>query len=261
MNSFFYLIPSEYDVIFPTSTQTIFDAPPGYVSLYIHSFSLANLKLPLTDFFCKIAFRNFIYTKDDDDLGFLPKEPSPRFGIGSPSASVNTEIPKDVKEHEASYQVTLLTLESKVDSLKAEKARLEAVEVSFCREVEELKQDRRDVVSKVIPYAAMELVAATKEPFDLPKAKGYRSSYKKEHTQASNDFATVTFPWLDEFVANSAAPIEALLSKKPPTLQEPAPSWTQMHAPSQKATPSFAPSSNPMSPPANLVKPSPSTFE
>ncbi|GJT69210.1 hypothetical protein Tco_1028496, partial [Tanacetum coccineum] len=48
-----YPIPSEYDVILPTSTQTIFDVPPGYVGLYTHSFSLANLWLPLTDFFCE----------------------------------------------------------------------------------------------------------------------------------------------------------------------------------------------------------------
>ncbi|GKC66241.1 hypothetical protein Tco_1098839 [Tanacetum coccineum] len=146
----------------------------------------------------------------------------------------------------AGYQVTLSTLESKVDSLEAEKAKLEAVEASLRREDKELKQDRRDIVSKVIPYAAMELVysdelgwlvgtlvssvitygyciayeqlAAMKEPFDLSKAKGYRSSYKKEHTQASNDFATATFPWLDEFVADAAALIKALLLKKPPTL-------------------------------------------
>ncbi|GKG41994.1 hypothetical protein Tco_0473745, partial [Tanacetum coccineum] len=43
-------------------------------------------------------FRNFIYTEDDDNLAFLPKEPSLGFGIGSPSTSVNTEPPKDVKE-------------------------------------------------------------------------------------------------------------------------------------------------------------------
>ncbi|GJR58214.1 hypothetical protein Tco_1500376 [Tanacetum coccineum] len=49
-----YPIPSEYDVILPTSTQTIFDVPPGYVGLYTHSFSLANLWLPLTDFFCEV---------------------------------------------------------------------------------------------------------------------------------------------------------------------------------------------------------------
>ncbi|GJX72977.1 hypothetical protein Tco_0311572 [Tanacetum coccineum] len=116
-----------------------------------------------------------------------------------------SSLTTDVKEHKGNldrmmlesqkwtgYQVTVSTLESKVDSLEAEKARLEAVEASLHREV-----------------------AAMKEPFDLSKAKGYRSSYKKKHTQASNDFATTTFPWLDEFVADAAAPIEALLSKKP----------------------------------------------
>ncbi|GJW26434.1 hypothetical protein Tco_0040245 [Tanacetum coccineum] len=139
----FYLIPSEYDVILLMSTQTIFDAPPGYVGLYTHSFSLANLRLPLTDFFCEypqlllnenmlnsksfkdklppnidenpyfqrlgryptsvrvfddpilflaglslrgslanneMSFKKFIYTEDDDDLAFLPKEPSLGFG-------------------------------------------------------------------------------------------------------------------------------------------------------------------------------------
>nr|GEW74943.1 hypothetical protein [Tanacetum cinerariifolium] len=122
----------------------------------------------------------------------------------------------------ACYQQSLSTLESKFTSLKTEKARLEAVEVSLRKEVEELKQDKREVVSKVVPYAAMELVhsddmgnlvgklvssaivygrcrffklvAGMKEPFDLSKVKGYRSSYKKDHTQASNDFATATFP-------------------------------------------------------------------
>ncbi|GJT65587.1 hypothetical protein Tco_1017067 [Tanacetum coccineum] len=140
-----------------------------------------------------------------------------------------SSLTADVKEHKGNldrmmlesqkwvgYQVTLSALESKVDSLEAEKARLEVVEASLHREVEELRQDRRDVVSKVVPYAAMKLVhsdelgklvgtlvssaitygrcrvyeqvAAMKEPFDLSKTKGYRSSYKTEHTQASNDF-------------------------------------------------------------------------
>ncbi|GKB24746.1 hypothetical protein Tco_0864147 [Tanacetum coccineum] len=401
---FSYPIPSEYDVILPTSTQTIFDAPHGYVSLYKHSFSLANLRLLFTDFFCELAikpsgswatnalpiivggqemaFGNFIYTEDDDDLAFLPKEPSLGFGIGSPAASVNTELPKDVEEPEVQHaeittdlgesskacvfrggsarppvkrklasgssssrvvraktsaskddtpilsiadndeglhdcfelkdanashlkiftitppawkvnkrarkflqviekmsseadvikdrersrkekceelqvkckvamaefvpNLAILALREKissltadVDSLEAEKAKLEAVKASLRREVKELNQDRRDVVSKVVPYATMELVhsdklgwligtlvsftityrrykayeqvAAMKEPFDLSKAKGYLSLYKKEHTQASNDFATATFLWLDEFVADVAAPIKALL--------------------------------------------------
>ncbi|GKA88099.1 hypothetical protein Tco_0809863 [Tanacetum coccineum] len=312
--------------------------------------------------------RTFIYTEDDDDLSFLPKEPSLGFGIGSPSASVNMEPPKDVEEPElqpakvtadsgeslkagvfvvhpgsvaacvkerkckikggslrppvkrklasgssSSHVVraktsaskddapflsisdddegkflavvdnavnrraheflqviekisgdadnpAILALQEKISSLTADvkehkdKARLEAIEASLHKEVEELKKDRRDVVSKVIPYAAMELVhrdelgrlvgklvsstitygrcrayeqvAAMKEPFDLSKAKGYRSSYQKDHTQARYDFATATFPWLDEFVADATNLIETLLLKKPPMLQKPTPSRT-----------------------------------
>nr|GFB65078.1 hypothetical protein [Tanacetum cinerariifolium] len=58
----------------------------------------------------------------------------------------------------AGYQQSLSTLESKVTSLKAKKARLKAVEVSIQKKVDELKQDRREVVSKVVPYAAIELI-------------------------------------------------------------------------------------------------------
>ncbi|GJR93615.1 hypothetical protein Tco_0265789 [Tanacetum coccineum] len=58
----------------------------------------------------------------------------------------------------AGYQVSLLTLESKVASLEAEKARLEAFELSFRQEVENVKRDRAEVVSKVVPYVAIELV-------------------------------------------------------------------------------------------------------
>ncbi|GJX17096.1 hypothetical protein Tco_0217928 [Tanacetum coccineum] len=184
----FYPIPSEYDVIFPTSTQTIFDTPPGYVGL-LNPFGCAKLTTfiimckaygcePSVDLFRdfiisskypqllldenrlnsksfkdklppnidenpyfqhfgryptrvrvfddpilflaglkpswvfgqqrlaiimgdkEMAFRNFIYTEDNDDLAFLPKESSSGFGTGSPSASVNTELPKGVEEPE-----------------------------------------------------------------------------------------------------------------------------------------------------------------
>ncbi|GJS22806.1 retrovirus-related pol polyprotein from transposon TNT 1-94 [Tanacetum coccineum] len=360
-----YPIPSEYDFILPTSTQAIFDAPPGYVGLHTNSFSLANLRLPLTDFFCEypqllldenmlnlksfkdklpsnidenpyfqrlgrypksvhvfndpilflaglkpswefgqqqpaiiMALRNFIYTEDDDDLTFLPNESSPGFAarikerkcktrggssrppvkrklaFGSSSSHVVRAKPSASKDDapilsisdddEGKFLVHLVLsegidllihhlsslyavvdnavnksaheflqvikkmsgeanaikarersfLREKISSLPVdvkenkEKARLEVVEASLCREAKELKEDRRDVMSKV---------AAMKEPFDLSKAKGYRSSYKKEHTQAINDFATATFPWLDKFVADAASSIEALLSKKPPT--------------------------------------------
>ncbi|GJV55827.1 hypothetical protein Tco_1456832 [Tanacetum coccineum] len=36
---------------------------------------------------------NFIYAKNEEDLSFLPKEPSPGLGTGSPSVSVNTKPP------------------------------------------------------------------------------------------------------------------------------------------------------------------------
>ncbi|GKE64137.1 hypothetical protein Tco_1518298 [Tanacetum coccineum] len=73
-----------------------------------------------------------------------------------------------------------------------------------------------------------------KEPFNLSKVKGYRPSYEKEHTQASNDLATATFSWLNEYVADASASL---------------------------ATLSSAPSSKLMSPPADIVKPSSSPNE
>ncbi|GJZ69100.1 hypothetical protein Tco_0632650 [Tanacetum coccineum] len=41
----------------------------------------------------EMAFRNFMYAKADDDLTFIPKEPSLEFGTRSPSISINTEPP------------------------------------------------------------------------------------------------------------------------------------------------------------------------
>ncbi|GKA67335.1 hypothetical protein Tco_0767143 [Tanacetum coccineum] len=329
-----YPIPSEYHVILPKSNQTIFDAPPGLIyrdSILLVVLSLLLLLLcvkpmvvsPLStssegSLICvelehgqqrpaimeggkEMAFRNFIYTEDDEDLAFLPKDPSLGFGIGSPSILVNTKPLKANEEPEiqpvevitnsggssnpklfvvhprsvaarikdrkclpdvselkdsiachlkistitppawknhldnhmdfelldlhdrcyarqavvdnavnrrsrellqvieklrgkcdvmrsrerareeeceglrvkceapvtemmlesqksAGYQQRLSSLEWKVTSFEAEMARLEGVEVSLRKEVEELKQYRREVVSKVVPYAAMELV-------------------------------------------------------------------------------------------------------
>ncbi|GJX19448.1 hypothetical protein Tco_0222125 [Tanacetum coccineum] len=176
------------------------------------------------------------------------------------------------------YQVNLSALELKVASLEADKARLEAVEASLKKEVDDVKHDRMEVVSKVVPYTALELIHSDKlgrlvgklvssavlyercvafeqvadmeEPFDLSKVKGYLPSYK-EHTKAGNELATATFPWLSEFVADPSAPIKVLLSKKPLTLQRYVPSKTQVPVPSfQRATPSSALASNLMSPPA-----------
>nr|GEV12895.1 hypothetical protein [Tanacetum cinerariifolium] len=190
------------------------------------------------------------------------------------------------------YQPNLLTLESKVTFLRPKRQDWRLLKCPSARRLRSLNWKRREVVSKVVPYVAMELVhsddmgslvsrivssailygrcmayeqvADMKEPFDLSKVKGYRSSYKKDHTQASNDFATVTFPWLDEFVADPSAPIEVLLSKNPPSLQRHAPSRTQVPFPTfQRATPSSAPVSNPMSPPPDtfVAKPQSSPLQ
>ncbi|GKE16765.1 hypothetical protein Tco_1424342 [Tanacetum coccineum] len=117
-----YSIPSSYHVILPKYNQTVLDAPPGYVGLYTYAFSLVNLRLPLTKFLCEfmvvsppgkwltfakrlekhiphlfpkvitqIAFSNFVYAEDEEDLSFLPKEHSLVFGTGSPPVSVNIE--------------------------------------------------------------------------------------------------------------------------------------------------------------------------
>nr|GEW23029.1 hypothetical protein [Tanacetum cinerariifolium] len=176
------------------------------------------------------------------------------------------------------YHVSLLALESKVASLKAVKARLKVVEASLKKEVDDVKRDKMEVVLKVVPYVALELVhsdelgrlvgkivssailyrrcdafeqvAVIKEPFDLLKVKGYRPSYKKGHTQAGNELATATFSWLPEFVADPSSPIEVLLSKKPPALQRHVTLKTQVLVPSsQSATPSSTSASNLMSPP------------
>ncbi|GJY70121.1 hypothetical protein Tco_0473103 [Tanacetum coccineum] len=156
-------------------------------------------------------------------------------------------------------EVSLSTLESKVASLEAEKVKLEAIEASLRQELENAKRDRVEVVSKVVPYVATEFVhndelgrlvgklastsvyygrcaalkevAKMKEPFNLSKVKGYRSSYKKEHIKAGNDLATTTFPFLSEVVADPSTPIKVMLSKKPQSLQRPAPSRNLMPAP------------------------------
>nr|GEY56339.1 hypothetical protein [Tanacetum cinerariifolium] len=88
-----YSIPSSYHVILNKSNQTVLNAPPRYVGLYTHSFSLANLRLRLTKFFCEASLMflrlNMLlpvdYAKDEEDLSLIPKEPSLAFGTGFPS--------------------------------------------------------------------------------------------------------------------------------------------------------------------------------
>nr|GEU95812.1 hypothetical protein [Tanacetum cinerariifolium] len=145
-------------------------------------------------------------------------------------------------------------------------------------------EDKAKVVLNVVPYVAMELVqsddmgklvskivsssifyerfqafeeyANMKEPFDLTKVKGYRPSYKQEHTKAENEFATTTFLYLADVIADPYASVKAFLVKKPWILQRLVPTRTHVPtspAPSQKAKTSSALASQLMSPPSQVT--------
>ncbi|GJU47227.1 putative reverse transcriptase domain-containing protein [Tanacetum coccineum] len=137
-------------------------------------------------------------------------------------------LSEEVKEHIANLDRMLL------ESQKW--AGYQPLSIKSCN----AKLDRVEVVSNAMPYVAMELmnsddmgrlvaklvyasilfgwcqafeeVARMKEPFDITKVKGYKSSYKQEHARAGNELATATFPFLAYVVADF---VEALLSKKP----------------------------------------------
>ncbi|GJY79789.1 hypothetical protein Tco_0485590 [Tanacetum coccineum] len=140
---------------------------------------------------------------------------------------------------------------------------LEVVESTLRHEIDVVKYDRVKVFMKVVPYVAMEFVhsdemdmlvgklvssvvfygrcaafeevANMKEPFDLAKVKGYRPSYKKEHTKASNDLVTATFPFLSKVVADPSVSAKALLSKMPYILAAVEYSWHSCEEPMQRS--------------------------
>ncbi|GJX02515.1 hypothetical protein Tco_0186428 [Tanacetum coccineum] len=81
-------------------------------------FRIARVKIDVCDVGLKMAFRNFIYTEDDEDLSFLPKELSPGFGIGSSSVSVNMEPLK------ADEKLVIQPIEVTADSRESPKLEL-----------------------------------------------------------------------------------------------------------------------------------------
>ncbi|GJT26661.1 hypothetical protein Tco_0906936 [Tanacetum coccineum] len=100
-------IPRDVKTILPKKSQTIFDAPLGYVGLYSHHFSLSNLRLPIPSFIRKVLnyfkvhisrfnpleidFRSFMMQEIDGEFKFLP-EGCIDDNQGSPSSeSVNNE--------------------------------------------------------------------------------------------------------------------------------------------------------------------------
>ncbi|GJS88574.1 hypothetical protein Tco_0771210 [Tanacetum coccineum] len=153
------------------------------------------------------------------------------------------------------YEQTRSSLREKIEGIESEKERLKSSKIQFLQEIDSLKQDRADVVSKVIPNAAMKLirnddlgvliaklvrssiiygrcqafeeVAAMEEPFVLEKMSGYRPSSKEEYDQAGDALANASYPFLAEYVANPYASLEQLLSKKPSLLR---PTFSRSHS-------------------------------
>ncbi|GJS14621.1 hypothetical protein Tco_0409093 [Tanacetum coccineum] len=296
-----YPIPLEYDVIFPTSTQTIFNAPPGHLD---NQMDLELLDLYDRCYERKAVVDNVVNRRACEFLQVIKRMSGESDVIKARERSREEEceglrakceaamaefeqnpavlalrekissLSAKVKEHKGNldrmmlesqewegYQVTLSSLKSKVTSLEADKGRLEAVEASLRGEIEKLRQDRRDVVSKVVPYAAMELVHSDELGRLVGKLVSFAITYG--HCRAYEQVAAMREPFdLSKFVVDATALIDALLSKKPPNLQKPAPPRTLMPTPSsQKATLSYALSVNPITPPADLSNPSPPPLE
>nr|GEU99141.1 hypothetical protein [Tanacetum cinerariifolium] len=195
---------------YPTSA-CMFDDPILFLAGLEPSWESGQQRPPIIVGGKEMGFKNFIYTEDDDDLAFLPKEPSPGFGTGSPSASVNTKLPKDAKEPE----ISSLTADVKEHKCNLDRMMPE----SQNRQATKLRMDE---VSKVIPYAAMELVHCD----ELGRLVGTLVSSTITYGRCR------AYEQLDEFIADATALIEAWLLKKPPTLQKPAPSRTKMLVPS-----------------------------
>ncbi|GKB30959.1 hypothetical protein Tco_0870360, partial [Tanacetum coccineum] len=132
----------------------------------------------------------------------------------------------------------VLDMHSEIETLQGQVDRL--------HEVNSLRQDRADVVSKVVPYVATELVrsdemgllvarlikaamfrgrcmtfeevAALNKPFVLKKMPCYRSSSKKGFDQAGDDLAIASYPFVTKAVADPYATVEQLILKKPKSL-------------------------------------------
>nr|GEW40371.1 hypothetical protein [Tanacetum cinerariifolium] len=145
------------------------------------------------------------------------------------------------------YEQTLSILCLKVKRLKFKRERLKSSETHLLKEVDGLRQDRVDVVSKVVPHVATKLVcsdemgllvaqfvkaamfcgrctaleeiAALKEPFNLGKIPGYRFYSKVEFDQDGDDLATVSYLFIAEATADPYASLEELLLNKPKSLR------------------------------------------
>ncbi|GKD21137.1 hypothetical protein Tco_1222840, partial [Tanacetum coccineum] len=66
-----YDIPRNVRVILPKISQTIYDAPLGFVGLYTHHFSLSNLRLPIPLFICDVLNYFKVYISRFNPFGMI----------------------------------------------------------------------------------------------------------------------------------------------------------------------------------------------
>ena len=165
---------------------------------------------------------------------------------------VKTECKKLRKEEAkvVGYKEEIAELEIKCGSLEEERTKLGELEIKLREDLDglkrkynALKRDRAAVVSKVIPYIAMELyhsdevgkmigdvvnaaiyhgkcttleeIAATGKPVELSEVTYYCPTHKAEYDNASNLLATAEYPFLVDATKDPMASVETLLSKKP----------------------------------------------
>ncbi|GKC54706.1 hypothetical protein Tco_1077451 [Tanacetum coccineum] len=211
-----------------------------------------------------MAFRNFMYAKTNEDLSFLPKEPSLKFGTGLPSASINMEPPIALAEPAGQMLLKVMKqMKGKCEVLKErEKSRDQEYEelrikcevamtefernltmVALCEKIITLQGEK--VASLEAEKVKLESVEASLrqelENAKLDRAEVVSKVYRMwlrswcramiwEHTKAGNDLVTATFQYLVDVVADPHASIEVLLPKKHRVLQRPVPIRTHMHA-------------------------------
>ncbi|GJW28060.1 hypothetical protein Tco_0044935 [Tanacetum coccineum] len=108
---------------------------------------------------CKAAMTDF----DNNPAVIVLREKISTLSSEAKEQKANLDRMMLESEKWAGYQVRISTLESKVVSLEAEKEKLEASEVSLCQEVENARNDRAEVVSRLYLMWGMELYNTANE--------------------------------------------------------------------------------------------------
>nr|GEV36085.1 putative Gag-Pol polyprotein [Tanacetum cinerariifolium] len=214
-----------------------------------------------------MAFRNFLYAETDEDLSFLPKEPSPDFEklvihLGSVAARKkdrkcrkrggSLEPPVKRRGHlDNQLDVELLDLHDRCYARQAD------INKAVNRRTRELL----NVVEQMKEECEAEKRKLEATKVSLRQESGNarldrEEVVSKDHTKDGNEFATATFLLLSEVVVDPYASVEAIISKKPRILQCLA--LTRTYVPtsfalSHKATPSSAPVSQLLSPPSQVT--------